>query len=88
MGRRSLMSKGRGARVSPAAATALGGGRAERAPRDGRHDIIRGQGSGVREMEYPFQPQTPKMMHLRFGANSPGPSPYYSPSSTPVQPIR
>ncbi|CAL8307889.1 unnamed protein product [Boreogadus saida] len=34
------------------------------------------------------QPQTPKMMHLRFGANSPGPSPYYSPSSTPVQPIR
>uniref|UniRef100_A0A8C4Z3N2 PAT1 homolog 2 n=1 Tax=Gadus morhua TaxID=8049 RepID=A0A8C4Z3N2_GADMO len=34
------------------------------------------------------QPQTPKMMHLRFGANSPGPSPYYSPSSTPMQPIR
>ncbi|XP_051795593.1 protein PAT1 homolog 2 isoform X3 [Acanthochromis polyacanthus] len=31
------------------------------------------------------QPLTPKMMQLRFGANSPRPSPFYSPSSNPVQ---
>ncbi|CAL8303344.1 unnamed protein product [Lota lota] len=31
---------------------------------------------------------TPKMMQLRFGANSPGPSPFYSPSTNPVQPLR
>uniref|UniRef100_A0A3B4AN05 mRNA decay factor PAT1 domain-containing protein n=1 Tax=Periophthalmus magnuspinnatus TaxID=409849 RepID=A0A3B4AN05_9GOBI len=30
-------------------------------------------------------PSTPKMMQLRFGANSPRPSPFYSPSSNPVQ---
>ncbi|KAM6897906.1 protein PAT1 homolog 2 [Xenentodon cancila] len=34
------------------------------------------------------QPLTPKMMQLRFGANSPRPSPFYSPSSNPVQHIR
>ncbi|XP_072312254.1 protein PAT1 homolog 2 [Eucyclogobius newberryi] len=33
-------------------------------------------------------PSTPKMMHLRFGANSPRPSPFYSPSSNPVQRFR
>ncbi|XP_042254454.1 protein PAT1 homolog 2 isoform X1 [Thunnus albacares] len=31
---------------------------------------------------------TPKMMQLRFGANSPRPSPFYSPSSNPVQHFR
>lgn len=36
----------------------------------------------------PSTPQTPKMMQLRFGANSPRPSPFYSPSSNPVQPFR
>uniref|UniRef100_A0A6Q2YFD0 mRNA decay factor PAT1 domain-containing protein n=1 Tax=Esox lucius TaxID=8010 RepID=A0A6Q2YFD0_ESOLU len=30
------------------------------------------------------QPLTPKMMQLRFGANSPRPFPFYSPSSNPV----
>uniref|UniRef100_A0AAX7TAG4 mRNA decay factor PAT1 domain-containing protein n=1 Tax=Astatotilapia calliptera TaxID=8154 RepID=A0AAX7TAG4_ASTCA len=35
----------------------------------------------------PSTPQTPKMMQLRFGANSPRPSPFYSPSN-PVQPFR
>ncbi|KAM3860050.1 protein PAT1 homolog 2 [Diretmus argenteus] len=34
------------------------------------------------------QPLTPKMMQLRFGANSPRPSPFYSPSSNPVQHFR
>uniref|UniRef100_A0A3P8SW86 PAT1 homolog 2 n=1 Tax=Amphiprion percula TaxID=161767 RepID=A0A3P8SW86_AMPPE len=34
------------------------------------------------------QPLTPKMMQLRFGANSPRPSPFYSPSSNPVQHLR
>ncbi|KAM4524093.1 protein PAT1 homolog 2 [Odontesthes bonariensis] len=34
------------------------------------------------------QPLTPKMMQLRFGSNSPRPSPFYSPSSIPVQPFR
>ncbi|XP_008302282.1 protein PAT1 homolog 2 [Stegastes partitus] len=34
------------------------------------------------------QPLTPKMMQLRFGANSPRPSPFYSPSSNPVQQFR
>ncbi|XP_068438825.1 protein PAT1 homolog 2 isoform X2 [Clinocottus analis] len=34
------------------------------------------------------QPLTPKMMHLRFGANSPRPSPFYSPSSNPMQHFR
>ncbi|XP_041829030.1 protein PAT1 homolog 2 [Melanotaenia boesemani] len=34
------------------------------------------------------QPLTPKMMQLRFGANSPRPSPFYSPSSNPVQSFR
>ncbi|XP_028332735.1 protein PAT1 homolog 2 [Gouania willdenowi] len=33
------------------------------------------------------QPLTPKMMQLRFGTNSPRPSPFYSPSSNPVQPF-
>ncbi|XP_055006271.1 protein PAT1 homolog 2 isoform X2 [Boleophthalmus pectinirostris] len=33
-------------------------------------------------------PSTPKMMQLRFGANSPRPSPFYSPSSNPVQRFR
>ncbi|XP_030019265.1 protein PAT1 homolog 2 [Sphaeramia orbicularis] len=33
-------------------------------------------------------PSTPKMMQLRFGANSPRPSPFYSPSSNPVQHFR
>ncbi|XP_076008400.1 protein PAT1 homolog 2 [Genypterus blacodes] len=38
----------------------------------------------------PSTPQslTPKMMQLRFGANSPRPSPFYSPSANPVQPLR
>lgn len=38
----------------------------------------------------PSTPQslTPKLMQLRFGANSPRPSPFYSPASNPVQPIR
>ncbi|XP_074476340.1 protein PAT1 homolog 2 [Sebastes fasciatus] len=38
----------------------------------------------------PSTPQslTPKMMQLRFGANSPRPSPFYSPSSNPVQHFR
>ncbi|TNN51685.1 Protein PAT1 2 [Liparis tanakae] len=34
------------------------------------------------------QPLTSKMMHLRFGANSPRPSPVYSPSSNPMQHFR
>ncbi|KAL0984488.1 hypothetical protein UPYG_G00142140 [Umbra pygmaea] len=34
------------------------------------------------------QPLTPKMMQLRFGANSPRPFPFYSPSSNPVQRFR
>ncbi|XP_041755557.1 protein PAT1 homolog 2 isoform X1 [Coregonus clupeaformis] len=34
------------------------------------------------------QPLTPKMMQLRFGANSPRPSPFYSPSSNRVQRFR
>ncbi|XP_017291563.1 protein PAT1 homolog 2 [Kryptolebias marmoratus] len=33
------------------------------------------------------QPLTPKMMQLRFGANSPRPSSFYSPSSNPVEPF-
>lgn len=33
-------------------------------------------------------PATPKMMQLRFGANSPRPSPIYSPSANPVQRFR
>uniref|UniRef100_A0A8C2WXK2 PAT1 homolog 2 n=1 Tax=Cyclopterus lumpus TaxID=8103 RepID=A0A8C2WXK2_CYCLU len=36
----------------------------------------------------PSTPLTPKMMHLRFGANSPRPSPFYSPSSNPTQHFR
>ncbi|XP_071403013.1 protein PAT1 homolog 2 [Centroberyx affinis] len=38
----------------------------------------------------PSTPQSlnPKMMQLRFGANSPRPSPFYSPSSNPVQHFR
>lgn len=38
----------------------------------------------------PSTPQslTPKMMQLRFGANSPRPSPFYSPSANPVQHLR
>ncbi|KAK2820357.1 hypothetical protein Q5P01_023316 [Channa striata] len=38
----------------------------------------------------PATPQslTPKLMQLRFGANSPRPSPFYSPSSNPVQRLR
>lgn len=38
----------------------------------------------------PSTPQslTPKMMQLRFGANSPRPSPFYSPSSNLVQHFR
>lgn len=38
----------------------------------------------------PSTPQslTPKLMQLRFGANSPRPSPFYSPSSVPVPPFR
>uniref|UniRef100_A0A3Q3MAT6 PAT1 homolog 2 n=1 Tax=Mastacembelus armatus TaxID=205130 RepID=A0A3Q3MAT6_9TELE len=38
----------------------------------------------------PSTPQalTPKIMQLRFGANSPRPSPFYSPSSNPVQLFR
>ncbi|XP_058476529.1 protein PAT1 homolog 2 [Solea solea] len=38
----------------------------------------------------PSTPQslTPKMMQLRFGANSPRPSPFPSPSSNPVQHVR
>ncbi|CAG12658.1 unnamed protein product [Tetraodon nigroviridis] len=38
----------------------------------------------------PSTPQslTPKMMQLRFGANSPRPSPFYSPSSNSVQHFR
>ncbi|KAF3704443.1 Protein PAT1 -like protein 2 PAT1-like protein 2 Protein PAT1 -like protein a [Channa argus] len=38
----------------------------------------------------PSTPQslTPKLMQLRFGANSPRPSPFYSPSSNPVQHFR
>ncbi|KAM6951160.1 protein PAT1 homolog 2 [Aplochiton taeniatus] len=38
----------------------------------------------------PSTPQslTPKMMQLRFGANSPRPSPIYSPSNNPVQRFR
>ncbi|XP_077407048.1 protein PAT1 homolog 2 [Vanacampus margaritifer] len=34
------------------------------------------------------RPLTPKMMQLRFGPNSPRPSPFYSPSSNVVQHIR
>ncbi|XP_010892621.1 protein PAT1 homolog 2 [Esox lucius] len=34
------------------------------------------------------QPLTPKMMQLRFGANSPRPFPFYSPSSNPVHRFR
>ncbi|XP_019734310.1 protein PAT1 homolog 2 isoform X1 [Hippocampus comes] len=34
------------------------------------------------------QPLAPKMMQLRFGPNSPRPSPFYSPSSNPVQHFR
>ncbi|XP_061562641.1 protein PAT1 homolog 2 isoform X1 [Phycodurus eques] len=34
------------------------------------------------------QPLTPKLMQLRFGPNSPRPSPFYSPSSNPVQQFR
>ncbi|XP_056286552.1 protein PAT1 homolog 2 [Pseudoliparis swirei] len=34
------------------------------------------------------QPLTSKMMHLRFGADSPRPSPVYSPSSNPMQHFR
>ncbi|KAM9425861.1 protein PAT1 homolog 2 [Pholidichthys leucotaenia] len=34
------------------------------------------------------QPLTPKISQLRFGANSPRPSPFDSPSSYPVQPFR
>lgn len=30
----------------------------------------------------------PKMIQLRFGANSPGPSPFYSPSANSVQHLR
>ncbi|KAF7659528.1 hypothetical protein LDENG_00296130 [Lucifuga dentata] len=39
---------------------------------------------------HPSTPQslTPKMMQLRFGANSPRPSPFYSPSVNPVKPFR
>ncbi|XP_062331554.1 protein PAT1 homolog 2 isoform X1 [Osmerus eperlanus] len=33
-------------------------------------------------------PSTPKMVQLRFGANSPRPSPFYSPSSNPLQRFR
>ncbi|XP_047232458.1 protein PAT1 homolog 2 isoform X2 [Girardinichthys multiradiatus] len=33
------------------------------------------------------RPLTPKMMQLRFGANSPRPSPFYSPSTNLVQPF-
>ncbi|XP_014902206.1 protein PAT1 homolog 2 [Poecilia latipinna] len=33
------------------------------------------------------RPLTPKTMQLRFGANSPRPSPFYSPSANPVQPF-
>lgn len=38
----------------------------------------------------PSTPQslTPKMMQLRFGANSPRPSPFYSPTSNSVQHLR
>uniref|UniRef100_A0A3P9JF77 Protein PAT1 homolog 2 n=1 Tax=Oryzias latipes TaxID=8090 RepID=A0A3P9JF77_ORYLA len=38
----------------------------------------------------PSTPQSmnPKLAQLRFGANSPRPSPFYSPQSNPVQPIR
>lgn len=38
----------------------------------------------------PSTPQslTPKLMQLRFGANSPRPSPFYSPMTNPVQPFR
>ncbi|KAF7204448.1 protein PAT1 homolog 2 isoform X2 [Nothobranchius furzeri] len=34
------------------------------------------------------QPLSPKIMQLRFGANSPGHSPFYSPSTNPVEPFR
>ncbi|XP_075891619.1 protein PAT1 homolog 2 [Nelusetta ayraudi] len=34
------------------------------------------------------RPLAPKMMQLRFGANSPGPSPFYSPSANSVQHLR
>ncbi|KAG9350028.1 hypothetical protein JZ751_026381 [Albula glossodonta] len=34
------------------------------------------------------QPFTPKMMQLRFGAHSPSPAPFYSPSANPVQRFR
>ncbi|CAG5906886.1 unnamed protein product [Menidia menidia] len=34
------------------------------------------------------QPLPPKMMQLRFGSNSPRPSPFYSPSSNPEPPFR
>ncbi|XP_027885445.1 protein PAT1 homolog 2 isoform X1 [Xiphophorus couchianus] len=33
------------------------------------------------------RPLIPKTMQLRFGANSPRPSPFYSPSTNPVQPF-
>ncbi|XP_034049368.1 protein PAT1 homolog 2 [Thalassophryne amazonica] len=36
----------------------------------------------------PSTPLSPKMMRLHFGANSPRPSPIYSPSSIPVQHFR
>ncbi|RVE59529.1 hypothetical protein OJAV_G00189500 [Oryzias javanicus] len=38
----------------------------------------------------PSTPQSvnPKLAQLRFGANSPSPSPFYSPQSNPVHPIR
>ncbi|XP_048847409.1 protein PAT1 homolog 2 isoform X1 [Brienomyrus brachyistius] len=34
------------------------------------------------------QPFTPKMLQLRFGARSPSPSPFYSPSANPMQQFR
>lgn len=34
------------------------------------------------------RPLAPKMIQLRFGANSPGPSPFYSPSANSVQHLR
>ncbi|KAM4597600.1 protein PAT1 homolog 2-like [Polymixia lowei] len=55
---------------------------------------FRGRRGAPRGLYRPFgqrappQPLTPKMMQLRFGANSPRPSPFYSPSSNPVQQFR
>ncbi|KAJ8414196.1 hypothetical protein AAFF_G00050660 [Aldrovandia affinis] len=43
--------------------------------------------SPVRQQHY-GQPFTPKMMQLRFGAHSPSPAPFYSPSANPVQRFR